>query len=161
MSVIASGSESYILCELANATYALRSDDIEQLDMIGQITPVPNAPGFVDGITSLRGRVIPVVNMRARFGFPRVAVDLRTRLVVVKAEGRSVGLVVDSAREFARIPTESIQPPPDGLAELSSQYLRGMAHLGERLVLVLDMAELLNITETPSIASTAILPALA
>lgn len=152
MSVIASGSESYILCELANTTYALRSDDIEQLDMIGQITPVPNAPGFVDGITSLRGRVIPVVNMRARFGFPRAAVDLRTRLVVVKAQGRSVGLVVDSAREFARIPTESIQPPPDGLVELSSQYLRGMAHLGDRLVLVLDMAELLNVTETTSIA---------
>ncbi|HET9426298.1 MAG TPA: chemotaxis protein CheW [Gemmatimonadaceae bacterium] len=158
---IASGSESYILCELAGATYAVRSDDIEQLDMVGQVTPVPNAPAFVDGITSLRGRVIPVVNMRARFGFERAPIDLRSRLIVVRVGPRSVGLVVDSAREFARIPADSIQAPPDGLAELSSQYLRGMAHLGDRLVLVLDMIELLNITETPSTSSTAIVPALA
>lgn len=161
MTITASGSESYVLCELANTTYALRSDDIEQLDMVGQVTPVPNAPAFVDGITSLRGRVIPVVNLRARFGFERAAVDLRSRLVVVKAGGRSVGLIVDSAREFARIPAESIQPPPDGLAELSSQYLQGMAHLGERLVLVLNMTELLNVTETPSVSPVATLPALA
>lgn len=158
---LASGSESYILCELAGTSYALRSDDIAQLDMVGQITPVPNAPSFVDGITSIRGRVIPVVNMRARFGFERAPVDLRTRLVVVSAEGRSVGLLVDSAREFARIPPERILPPPDGLAALSSQYLRGMAHLGERLVLVLEIAELLNVSDTTSLPAPGVFPALA
>jgi chemotaxis signal transduction protein len=159
MGVNASGADSYVLCELAGATYALRSDDIEQLEMIGQLTPVPNAPSFVDGITSVRGRVIPVVSLRARFGFDRKAHDLRSRLVVVRSAGRSVGLIVDSAREFAGIPAESIQPPPDGLADLSSRYLRGMAHIGERLVLILDVPELLRVSEVQPSPPVDLLPA--
>jgi purine-binding chemotaxis protein CheW len=140
------------LCELAGTTYALRSDDIEQLEMIGRITPVPNAPPFVDGLTSVRGRVIPAISLRARFGFERAPHDLRSRLVVVRSESRSVGLIVDSAREFAAIAEDTIQPPPDGLSELTSRYLRGMAHLGERLVLVLDVRELLRLTDASAAA---------
>ena len=152
MGVNASGADSYVLCELAGATYALRSDDIEQLEMIGQLTAVPNAPSFVDGVTSVRGRVIPAMSLRARFGFGRAPHDLRSRLIVVRSGGRSVGLIVDSAREFAGIPAETIQPPPEGLADMSSRYLRGMAHIGERLVLIIDVAELLRTSE----ASTAL-----
>jgi purine-binding chemotaxis protein CheW len=123
----------------------VRSDDIEHLEMLNHVTPVPNAPGFVDGVTSVRGRVVPVVNLRAKFGFERQAADLRTRLIVVRAAGRSLGLLVDTAREFATIPESSVQPPPTGLADISTQYLRGMAHLGDRLVLVLDIEELISV----------------
>jgi len=158
VAVIASGNDSYVLCELAGTTYALRSDDIEQLEMVGKLTPVPNAPAFVDGVTSVRGRVIPAVSLRARFGFDRTPHDLRSRLVIVRAHGRSVGLIVDNAREFAAIPTDAIQPPPEGLSELSGQYLRGMAHLGDRLVLILDVPELLRGTEAPQPTSLEFLP---
>ncbi len=157
----ASGADSYILCELAGTTYAMRSDDIEQLEMVGQLTPVPNAPPFVDGVTSVRGRVIPAVSLRARFGFERAPHDIRSRLIVVRSEARSVGLIVDTAREFAAIPPASILPPPEGLVELSTRYLRGVAHLGERLVLVLDIPELLRITEASQPAATESLPAIA
>ena len=166
MALNASGADSYVLCELAGTTYALRSDDIDQLEMVGHLTPVPNAPSFVDGVTSVRGRVIPAVSLRARFGFERAPHDLRTRLVVVRAGGRVVGLIVDNAREFAAIPPETIQPPPEGMADLSSRYLRGMAHFGDRLILILDVAELLRITDTPSpslssASAPAILPSIA
>ena len=165
MGVNASGADSYVLCELAGATYALRSDDIEQLEMVGQLTAVPNAPAFVDGVTSVRGRVIPAVSLRARFGFDRAPHDLRSRLIVVRAGGRSVGLIVDSAREFAGIPAGSIQPPPEGLADMSSRYLRGMAHIGERLVLILDVAELLRTSEASAVlpggSSVEMLPSIA
>lgn len=161
MVVNASGTDSYVLCELAGSTYALRSDDIEQLEMIGQLTPVPNAPQFVDGVTTVRGKVIPAVSLRARFGFDRVPHDLRTRLVIVRSEGRVVGLIVDNAREFAAIPADSIQPPPEGMADLSSKYLRGMAHLGERLVLVLDVTELLRVTDAPMSPPAGLLPSIA
>ena len=156
----ASGAESYILCELAGATYALRSDDIEHLEMVGALTPVPNAPPFVDGVTSVRGRVIPAISMRARFGFDRQAYDLRSRLIVVRSEGRSVGLIVDSAREFAAIPETVIQSPPEGLVELSTRYLRGVAHLQDRLVLILDVAELLRVHEVAPAISSELLPVL-
>lgn len=158
--VNASGADSYVLCELAGTTYALRSDDIEQLEMVGQLTPVPNAPAFVDGVTSVRGRVIPAVSLRARFGFERRAYDLRSRLIVVRAESRSVGLIVDNAREFAAIPEDKIQPPPEGLVELSTRYLRGVAQLGERLILILDVPELLRVADTTPVLSAETLPAL-
>lgn len=144
---VGAGADSYVLCELAGATYAIRSDDIEHLEMVGHVTPVPNAPPFVDGVTSVRGRVVPVINLRAKFGFERHEANLRTRLIVVRSSGRSVGLLVDTAREFANISESSVQPPPDGLADLSTRYLRGMAHLGERLVLVLDIQELIRVTD--------------
>lgn len=157
----ASGADSYILCELAGTTYALRSDDIEQLEMVGQLTPVPNAPPFVDGVTSVRGRVIPAISLRARFGFERRAHDLRSRLIVVRSDARSVGLIVDNAREFAAIPEGSIQPPPEGLVEMSTRYLRGVAHMGDRLVLVLDVSELLRVTDSAVALSNETLPAIA
>jgi purine-binding chemotaxis protein CheW len=160
MVLIASGAESYILCGLAGTTYALRSDDIEQLEMVGHLTPVPNAPTFVDGVTSVRGRVIPAISLRARFGFERQAHDLRSRLIVVRSENRSVGLIVDSAREFAAIPESAIQPPPEGLVELSTRYLRGVAHIGERLVLILDVGELLRIADAAPAISSEVLPLL-
>jgi len=140
----AAAAEPFILFDLAGATYAVRSREIQQLEMIGAITPVPNAPPFVDGVVSVRGQVIPVVNLRGRFGFPRVPFDLRSRLLVVRRDGRTVGFAVDSAREFASISPDAIQPPPEGVSGLNGRYLEGLAHLGERLVLILDMTDLFS-----------------
>lgn len=136
--------EPFILFDLAGATYGVRSREIQQLEMIGTITPVPNAPAFVDGVVSVRGQVIPVVNLRSRFGFDRAPFDIRSRLLVVRREGRTVGFAVDSAREFASIPIDAIRPPPEGISELNGRYLEGLAHLGERLVLILDMTDLFS-----------------
>ena len=90
---------------------------------------------------------MPAINLRRRFGFEKIPHDLRTRLVVVSNGNRSVGLVVDTAREFATIPAEAIQPPPEALAGLSGKYLQGIARLGSRLVLILDLDEVLNYSE--------------
>jgi len=141
---VQAAAEPFILFELAGATYAVRSGEVQQLEMVGDITPVPNAPPFVDGVVSVRGQVIPVVNLRARFGFARVPFDLRSRLLVVRRDGRTVGFAVDSAREFARIAAGAVQPPPEGISGLNGRYLEGVAHLGERLVLILDMTDLFS-----------------
>ena len=154
MTTHASGSDSYVLFELAGATYALRSDDVAQLEMVGAPTPVPNAPAYVDGVVSVRGQVIPAISLRARFGFPRAAHDLRSRLIVVRAQGRTVGLVVDSAREFASIAPDAIKPLPEGVAGTSGRYLRGIAQSGERLMLIVDVPELLAHDVTPTEPAT-------
>jgi purine-binding chemotaxis protein CheW len=137
-------TESFILFELSGTQYALRSRDIQQLEMLTQITPVPNAPEFVDGVVSVRGHVIPAVNLRARFGFPRKEADLRGRLLVVKTNEREIGMVVDSAREFISIDPDSIQPPPEGVGGMSGKYLEGIAHVGDRLVLILDAQQIID-----------------
>lgn len=156
MTTDAIGSESYVLVELAGATYALPSDDIQQLEMVTTPTPVPNAPEFVDGVVSVRGQVIPAMSLRARFGFPRAPHDVRSRLVVVRALGRTVGLLVDSAREFASIPADTIKPLPEGVGGMTGRYLRGVAQKGDRLMLVVDVGELLAIDAVPDNFSSAV-----
>ena len=141
-------ADAYILCDVAGTAYAVDTRDVEQLEMVGALTPVPNSPPYVDGVTSSRGKVIPVVNLRRRFGFPRVASTTRARIIVTRIEGRTIGLLVDSAREFARIPADAVQRAPEAL-DASAPYVRGVAHLGERLVLIVDVSTLLGTTSVP------------
>ena len=142
------GIGSYILFTVAGTTYALRSGEVRHMEMIEDITRVPNAPSFVDGVVFSRGQVVPVVNLRARFGFERASHDLRTRLIVVQSAARLVGLVVDSAREFVNIPPESIQPPHEALAGMSGRYVEGIASIGDRLVLTLNLSRILNFADS-------------
>src|SRR5262245_43481295 len=104
-------SDSYILFQVAGSTYAVRSQSVHQIEMMEHITPLPGAPPFVDGVVFSRGQVIPAINLRLRFGFEKAPYDVKSRLVVVNPAGRKVGFVVDSAREFVRIPASSIRPP--------------------------------------------------
>lgn len=136
-------TEPFILFAVAGTTYALRSKDVAHIEMVEQVTAVPNAAHFVDGVVFSRGQVVPALNLRARFGFEKVPYDLSTRLLVVQAAGRSVGLVVDAAREFVTMDSASIQPPNAALTGLSGRYLEGVANIGDRLILVLDLAEAL------------------
>ena len=144
----------YVLFELAGTAYAVPSEVVQQMEMVEHITPVPDAPGFVDGVVFVRGQVVPVVNLRARFGFDRVPPDLKTRLMVVARQGRTVGLLVDSAREFITLNAEAINPPPEAVAGLSGKYLAGIANVADRLVLILDIDELLTSQDLPSLAAT-------
>lgn len=136
-------TDQYILFQLAGTFYAAATSQIAHVEMVDDVTRVPNAAPYVDGIVFSRGTVIPAVNLRARFGFERAPYDMRTRLLVVQSAQRTVGLVVDAAREFQTIPAGEIKPPSEGLAGLSGQYLRGIATLGDRLILVLDVDALL------------------
>jgi purine-binding chemotaxis protein CheW len=132
-------SRPYILFLVAGTTYGLPSHLVRHVEMIEQVTPVPNAARFVDGVVFSRGQVVPVVNLRARFGFDRTALDLRSRLLVVDAGGRHVGLLVDEAREFVSIADDAIHPPGDSIAGLSGAYLQGIASMSGRLVLIVDV----------------------
>jgi purine-binding chemotaxis protein CheW len=140
-------SETFIMFALAGTTYALRTRDVLHMEMVGEITPVPNAAAFVEGVVLSRGQVVPVVNLRVRFGFDRVPHDLRSRILVVQGGAKSVGLLVDSAREFVTIAAEAVQPPQETLTGLSGKYLEGIARLGERIVLVVELAGVLDFAD--------------
>jgi purine-binding chemotaxis protein CheW len=136
-------AEPYILFELAGTAYAVPSAAVERMEMVEHVTPVPNAPGYVDGVVFSRGRVVPAVNLRRRFGFAPAEYGPQTRLIVVSQGDRLVGLIVDSARSFVTIAADAVQPPPEGLAT-SGNYLAGVATVADRVVLVLDVAEVLR-----------------
>jgi purine-binding chemotaxis protein CheW len=139
--------DNYILFVIANTTYGVSSQDVAHVELVENVTRVPNAPPHVDGVVFSRGAVVPAVNLRVRFGFERVPFDTRTRLVIVQRDGRSVGLLVDAAREFVTIPESAIQPPAEGLSGTTGRYLRGVATIGDRMILILDVTELLKTDE--------------
>jgi purine-binding chemotaxis protein CheW len=139
---------TYILFIVAGTTYAVRSDHVLHMEMVEHVTPVPNAPVFVEGVVFSRGQVVPVMNLRARFGFERAAFDLRTRLLVVQHDARRVALLADEAREFVPIAESSIRPPNEAIGGLSGNYLEGVATLGERIVLILNIREVVETIPT-------------
>jgi purine-binding chemotaxis protein CheW len=137
-------TEPFILFTVAGTTYALRSRDVSHVEMVEQVTPVPNAASSVDGVVFSRGQVLPALNLRARFGFVRTPHDLSTRLLVVRDGPRSVGLIVDAAREFVSLDPAAIQPPNSALTGASARYLEGVVNMGDRLILVLNLAQALT-----------------
>lgn len=141
-------TESYILFTIAGTAYALRTRDVAHVEMVEQITGVPNAAHFVEGVVFSRGQVVPALNLRARFGFQRIPHDLRTRLLVAQCDGRCVGLIVDSAREFMAIPSSAVQPPNQALAGISGQYIEGIANLDDRLILILSLPAVLDFSQS-------------
>jgi purine-binding chemotaxis protein CheW len=140
-------ADNYILFTVAGTSYALPSQDVAHVEMVEQITRGPNAPAFVDGVVFSRGQVVPAINMRARFGFERAALDVASRLLVVHSRGRSVGLLVDACREFMTVPQSAIHPPGDALSGLSAQYVDGVANVNDRLIVLLGLERLLGSTE--------------
>ena len=141
-------AQAYIMFGVAGTTYALRSHDVLHIEMLEHVTPVPNAPAFVEGVVFSRGQVVPVINLRARFGFERAASTLRSRLLVVQHDTRRVGLLADESREFIRIGDAAIKPPQEAIGGLSGNYLEGVATLGERIVLVLNVREIVETVPT-------------
>jgi len=139
---------TFILFTVAGTTYAIASQNVLHIEMVEHVTPVPNAPPSVEGVVFSRGQVVPVINLRARFGFDRKGLDLRTRLLVVEHEGRRVGLLVDDAREFVTMRANVIHPPNEAVGSTSGNYLDGVAMLGDRIVLVLNIREVVETTPT-------------
>jgi len=137
--------EPFILFELSGTTYGVRSRFVQQIEMIDDVASVPNAHPAVDGVVLVRGQVIPALNLRTRFGFERIERDLRSRLVVINTDKRVVGLIVDTAREFIKISPDSIEPPPEALTGLSGHYLEGVATIGERMILILNLDAVLDL----------------
>lgn len=137
--------EPFILFEISRTTYGVRSRFVQQIEMINDVASVPNAHPAVEGVVLVRGQIIPALNLRTRFGFEKIKRDLRSRLVVINTEKRVVGLVVDTAREFIKISTDSIEPPPEALTGLSGHYLEGVATIGERMILILNLDAVLDL----------------
>lgn len=139
--------DTYIVFQLAGAAYAVRSSDVHRVEMLEHITPVPNTAPAVDGVIFSRGQVIPAINLRVRFGLPREAATDRSRLIILKVGERLVALVVDAAREFQKIPAESVRPIQETLVGIAGNYVQGVATVKDRSVLILDVGAVLTLEE--------------
>jgi len=136
--------ELYVVFRVADMTLALAARGVLQMESYAGATAVPGAPPFVAGIMQLRGRVVPVIDLRVRFGMPAAVAGFDTRVVVGEHEGRAIALVTDAAREVIRIADAQLEPPPPLLATGAGRFVAAVAHLGDRTVLVLDFSKVIG-----------------
>lgn len=130
----------YILFRVAETEFVMAADAVLQMESFTRATRVPGAPDYVAGVVQLRGRMLPVVDLRIRFGFPRAELTIDSRVIVAERDGRPVALLVDYAREVVRIAPSQRKPPPTLMEGSVTRFVDSIVQIGERTVLVLDFA---------------------
>jgi len=150
-----SGELQIVVCELADEHYGLDIAKVFEIIRHQPITPVPRAPSFVKGVINLRGRIIPVVDLRGRFGMAPAEPTKEPRIVVAESSATRVGLIVDSVSEVLLLPMESVEATPGVAAGADAEYLRGIAKLGDRLVLLLELDGLFGLEDQNALAGAA------
>jgi len=144
-----------VVFELGEERYGLDIATVYEIIRHQPITAVPQAPAFVEGVINLRGRIIPVVDLRDRFGMASGELTKASRIVVCEAVGTRVGLVVDGVSEVLMVPGDAIESTPDVAAGHDAGYLRGIAKLGDRLIILLDLDGLFSDMAAAAIAAVA------
>jgi purine-binding chemotaxis protein CheW len=137
-------SDLHVLCKIAETEYALPAVDVVQMESFTGATKVPGAAAVVAGLMQIRGRVVPVLDLRTVFGFDSVPPSIDSRVIVMKHRDRTVGLLVDSAREVLKIPAEAFQPPPPVVAQQTEGLVKAVAQVGARLLMLVDFVKVIG-----------------
>lgn len=126
---------------------------VQEINRMMALTKVPQSPPGVEGVINLRGRIIPVLDLRVQFGFPQIEQSEQTRIVVIEISGNTIGFVVDSVREVMRIPASIVEPSPQMGSSIDSSYVSGVAKLEDQLLILLELENLLSPESLSNITS--------
>ena len=137
-------SSQFVGFQIAGQEYAFRIEQIREIVILDQVTKTPQVPEYVEGVSNLRGSIIPIINLRRLFGLEPKPADSETRTIVVNVGQRTMGCTVDTVSQVLRIPQDSIQPAPETVTADGANYISGFAKLEGRLMILLDIDELLD-----------------
>ncbi len=137
--------DKYLTFRLADEDYGIEICYVTEIIGIQKITKVPDMANFIKGVINLRGKVIPVMDVRARFGLSPREYDERTCVIVVNVNQQDIGLVVDRVNEVVDIPVSQVEPPPLAAQSQASRYIRGIGKMGDSIKVLLDAEELLEL----------------
>lgn len=146
--------EQLVLFRLADEYYGLDIGCVREIIVWQPVTRVPRTPPFIEGVINLRGQIIPVIDLRRRFGLPETERDRSSRIVVVEIASVVTGLVVDAVSEVIRLPTSAIEPPSEVLA-VDAAFIRGIARTDQRLIILLNAERILDHAEQEALAAGA------
>ena len=138
------GVNQYLSFTLGEEEYGIEILKVQEIKGYSGITPIPNMPAYLKGIMNLRGTVIPVVDLRARFSLETKAYDKYTVIVVAMVEQKIIGLVVDAVSDVLDLPPDKVLPPPDMGARVDTRFITGTTVVGEKLVVLLDIGKMLS-----------------
>lgn len=128
--------------KLENEEFGVDILKVQEINKMMNITKIPNAPSFIEGVINLRGKIIPIIDLRKRLGFYNRGYDKSTRIIVVELDGLVLGFIVDSVSEVLRIPGNTIEPPPSIVAGIESDYIEGVGKLNDRLLILLELKKI-------------------
>lgn len=134
--------DQVVIFQLAGESYGIDIRAVKEIILPMRVTPVPGSSNLIEGIISLRGQIVPILDLRKKFGFDRAAEAGAGRIVVTEVDGLVMGLQVDGVSEVLRISAEDVEPPPPAVVGGEAGFIGGVAKLGGRLVVILDLAEL-------------------
>ncbi len=134
----------HVVFKVGGSEYALPAADVLQMESFTSATPVPGSRPWVAGVMQVRGRIVPVVDARVRFGLPPLERTLDSRVVVAMHAERAVALLVDAAREVLKLDPSQIKPPPEIVAREAMGLVKGVAQVGPRIVMLLDFAKVIG-----------------
>ena len=137
-------STLHVVFKVGGAEYALPAADVLQMESYTGATAVPGTKAYVAGLVQIRGKVVPIVDLRARFGLPAVERTLESRVVVGRHGDRTVGLLVDSAREVLKLEDQQLSAPPELVSREAHGLVKSVAQVGQRLVMVLDFPKVIG-----------------
>lgn len=137
-------SSQLVVFNLDREEYGVYITQVQEIIRPLGITRIPGMPGFIEGVINLRGKIIPILNLRERFGFDKKEKDTNTRIVVAEVATQTVGLVVDTVTEVLRIADEAIDPLPPTVTNIDAEYLKGVGKLDRRLIILLDLEKVLT-----------------
>ncbi|WHY99181.1 chemotaxis protein CheW [Peribacillus simplex] len=137
-----------IVFQIKDKEYAIPVDKVSGIEKLMHITRVPKAVKFVKGVINLRGVITPIIDLRVRFCFEEVEYDESTMIIVVILDDMEVGLIVDSANDVLDIPVKSIEPQPEVVGHLASEYISGVAKIEKRLLVLINLEKALSLEMT-------------
>lgn len=132
---------------LGEEEYGVPILQVQEIIKFTDITKVPRSPDFVKGVINLRGRVIAVIDLREKFGLTEKIVDKHTRIIIVESQGATLGLIVDNVNEVKKVKNAMIDPPPPIVSGISSEFIKGVARIDQRLLIIIDLDKVLSTTE--------------
>ena len=133
--------------EIADEEFGIDILKVQEIIRVLDVTRMPNAPAFIEGVINLRGKIVPVIDLRRRFNRQPKENDGNTRIIVVELSGKTVGFLVDRVQEVIRGETTIIESPPDLVTNVQTRYITGVAKLNDRLLLLLDLDQILKADE--------------
>ena len=137
--------------KLENYEFGVDILRVQEINRMMNITKIPNAPTFTEGVINLRGKIIPIIDLRKKLGFVSRVYDKSTRIIVVELDGIVLGFVVDSVSEVLRIPRDIIEPPPSIIGNVESDFIEGVGKLQDRLLILLELKKIFTNTERKGI----------
>lgn len=133
-----------IVFQLKDKEYAVGVDVVESIEKLMSITRVPNTPSYIKGVINLRGVVTPIVDLRERFGMEGKPLDDTSRIIIVSLDEFEAGLIVDAANDVFDIPVDSIEPQPEVVGSIESEFIAGVAKVEKRLLVMLNLEKVLQ-----------------